>query len=280
MSAASSRTPRISVIVPAYNAFRFVGRALESILTQTMTDFELVVIDDGSTDGTGAIIDAYAARDPRMRVEHQANAGRPKALNRAIALARGNYIARMDADDIALPDRLQRQAAFLDLHPEVGIVGGSIKAIDETERKLNTFKYPVAPSAIRAQAATGSPMLIAGPTPMARREFLISLGGFRTTFEFAQDYDLALRALEKSDLANLDAVVVYYRFSSGQVSQKHSRRQSALAEVARISARLRKEGKPDPVVDGLHIDATSVERLGLDPAETERLRKLFLPLPT
>lgn len=276
---AASTRPRVSVIVPAYNAVRFIGRALESILTQTMSDLELIVIDDGSTDGTGAVIDAYAARDRRMRLEHQANSGLPKALNRAIELARGKYIARLDADDIALPDRLERQVALLDSRPEVGIVGGSIRAIDESDRKTTTFRYPVEPAAVRAQAATGSPVLVAGPTPMVRSEFLRSLGGFRETFDYAQDYDLALRALEKTEVANVDAVVVYYRFSSGQVTQKRHRRQSALAEVARISARQRKAGKPDPVVDGMYIDAKSVDQLGLEPAETERLRKMFLPPP-
>lgn len=269
--------PRVSVMVAAYNAVRFVARTLESVLTQTMRDLELIVVDDGSTDGTGAIIDAYASRDARIRVEHQPNAGRPKALNRAIAMARGKYIARLDADDIALPDRLEKQAAFLDANPEVSIVGGLMRGIDENDRKLGTYQYPVEPAAVRALAARGLPGLVPGPTPMARPEFVKSLGGFRTTFDLAQDYDLVLRALERTEVANLNTVVVYYRFSPGQATAKHARRQSALAEVARISARLRKAGKPDPVVDGLHIDATTVDRLGLEPAETERLRKMFLP---
>jgi glycosyltransferase involved in cell wall biosynthesis len=279
MSVRDAPSPLVSVIMPAYNVVRFIGRAIESVLTQTVRDLEFIVIDDGSTDGTGSLIDTYAARDPRMRVEHQPNSGRPKTLNRAIELARGKYIARLDADDIALPDRLEKQVAYLESHREVGLVGGSIRAIDENERKSTTFRYPSDPAAVKAQAATGSPVLIAGPTPMARAEFLRLIGGFRGTFDLAQDYDLALRALEKTQVANVDSVIVYYRFSAGQATQRFHRRQAALAEVARVSARQRKAGKPDPVVDGLYIDATSVERLGLDPAETERLRALFLPPP-
>jgi hypothetical protein len=157
------------------------------------------------------------------------------------------------------------------------MLGGAIRSMDIQGRKLDTYVYPVEPSAVRAEAATGSVMVVAGPTPMLRREFLISLGGFRTAFTYAEDYDLALRALEKAEVANLGEVIVYYRMHAAQVSNRHHRRQAALAEVARISARLRKAGKIDPVKTDMWIDATTVDQLGLDLAETEHLRALFLP---
>jgi hypothetical protein len=112
-----------------------------------------------------------------------------------------------------------------------------------------------------------------------RADFVKTLGGYRTAFDLAQDYDLVLRALEVADVVNLESLVVYYRLHPGQATHKYTRRQFAMAEVARISAKFRKAGKPDPVTDGLYLDATTVDRLGLDQAETERLRQLFLPPP-
>src|SRR5262245_25968130 len=110
----------------AYDAEPFVGRAVESILAQTLRDLELIVVDDGSRDRTGEVLRAAAARDPRVTVISQENAGVARSANRAAAVARGAYFARMDADDESLSDRLERQVAWLDRHPRAGVVGGAM----------------------------------------------------------------------------------------------------------------------------------------------------------
>jgi glycosyltransferase involved in cell wall biosynthesis len=113
-----SSAPLVSVVMSVFNGQAFLSEAVESILQQTLRDFEFVVIDDGSTDGTGDILSTFVERDKRMRVFRQENQGRPKSLNDGIALASGKYIARMDADDIALPDRLGKQVDFMERNLE------------------------------------------------------------------------------------------------------------------------------------------------------------------
>src|SRR5262249_10266218 len=117
--------PKVSVAMSVHNGERFLAEATDSILGQTFRDFELILVDDGSTDGSGAIADAYQRKDTRVRVIHQHKFGLVAALNQACEQARGEYIARMDADDVAIPDRLVRQVAFMDAHPEVAVLGGT-----------------------------------------------------------------------------------------------------------------------------------------------------------
>jgi len=128
----NANEPTLSVILPAYNREDFVAEAIESILTQTFTDFELIIIDDGSTDLTAAIIDGYAKRDSRIKIiTNEVNIGLIASLTKAHRLARGRYIARMDSDDISLPERLALQVAYLEAHPEIDIVGTYFNRIDE-----------------------------------------------------------------------------------------------------------------------------------------------------
>ena len=122
--------PRVSVILPAYNAEAYLKEAIDSILNQTFPDFQLIVINDCSTDGTEEIIRQYA--DPRLvPVKNEKNLGIAATLNRGLSLAQGDYIARMDADDISLPHRLERQVAYLDAHPDIAVLGTNVETFDE-----------------------------------------------------------------------------------------------------------------------------------------------------
>ncbi|MFD1958687.1 glycosyltransferase family 2 protein [Novosphingobium panipatense] len=118
------RPPRVSVLLPCYNGAAYLEEAVRSILLQTFADFELIVVDDGSTDATADILARMGRRDPRLRVVRQPNGGIVAALNTAIAHARGEYIARMDADDVSFPERFAFQVAWLDAHPATVLVGG------------------------------------------------------------------------------------------------------------------------------------------------------------
>jgi glycosyltransferase involved in cell wall biosynthesis len=119
----TNRSPLISVCMPVYNAERYVSEAIESVLSQTFKDFEFLILDDGSTDGSLAILKGHAERDPRIRLTSRPNKGLAPTLNELMDQARGEFVARMDADDVSLPERLERQADYLRKHPDCVIVG-------------------------------------------------------------------------------------------------------------------------------------------------------------
>ena len=147
----TSATPLVSVVMPVYNGERFVAEAIESVLEQTLPDFELIIINDGSTDTTASILEQYARRDTRIRVLTNQVAqgyGGEKASNEAYKLATGKYIAKLDADDIAHPTRLARQVAFLEENPAVFLVGTFLELIDADGHVTGTRNYPVTHQAI------------------------------------------------------------------------------------------------------------------------------------
>lgn len=255
-------TPRVSAFMPAYNAARWLKRAIDSLRTQTYRDIEIILVDDGSDDDTAAIMQAAARDDERIRSATIKHAGPAAAANHAVGMARGEYIARLDADDIALPDRLARQVAWLDDHPDIAALGGAIVVIDADERKLSTARFALAPDDIRRVALERSP--IAHPTIMMRRSVFLDVGGYRSAFDTAADYDLWLRISERTDLANLAEVLVYYRRHPGQISVRFNRRQSGMAALAAAIAAMRRRGEPDPIPEGFVATADSIRALGLD----------------
>ena len=138
-------SPKISVVMPAYNAAEYLDEAIRSILNQTFRDFEFIIINDGSTDDSISILDKQQKLDSRIRVYHQENQGMIAALNRGCRLARGKYIARMDADDISLPGRLEKQLKYMERHPQIGILGTWIYSIDKNgfeKSSLASFYKP------------------------------------------------------------------------------------------------------------------------------------------
>jgi glycosyltransferase involved in cell wall biosynthesis len=183
--------------MPVYNDERFVGRAVESILSQTLTAIELIVVDDGSTDGTAAVLARYA--DSRLRTVHQGNAGIARALNAAIDLSVAPKIARMDSDDIALPERLERQLAYLDAHPEYGMVGSSCDLVDVDGAPLGQTLVPVDDAAIRRRMIRANPFIHG--SVMLRREVFETVG--RYVSPFWEDYDLWWRVILRYRVANL-----------------------------------------------------------------------------
>lgn len=258
--------PRVSVVMPVLNVERFLAEALTSILDQTFTDFELVVVDDGSTDSSPAILEQFALRDPRLRVVRQEQAGLTPALNRGWRLARAPYIARMDGDDVALPDRLERQVVFLDGHPRVGVVGGAFVVLTELGERLGTITYSTADRELRRDLQRYN--CIPHPTAMIRREALERVGGYR--LERAEDYDLWLRIAEDWEIANLPEPVLLYRHHPRQYSVAHLDRQAAGALAARAAARLRADGLDDPIPSGGQITPSLLRQLGIDDAAVER----------
>lgn len=216
--------PRITVLLPVHNGGAYLDAAVRSILGQTFPDFELLAIDDGSTDGSGEVLRGY--RDPRLRlVENSRNLGIVETLNRGLSLARGEYIARMDSDDISLPERFERQSRFLDAHPEVGVVGTSGGLIDGREESLGSFRYPLSHEAICFSLHFFNPL--AHPSVMMRREVVLSSGGYRSVglsrgeTSFPEDYDLWWRLSDLTRLANLPNRLLLLRKHVGTVTARH-----------------------------------------------------------
>jgi len=237
--------PRISVAMSVYNNAAHLSSAIDSILGQSFTDFEFLIIDDGSTDGSDAIIDRFAATDSRIVPVHQANAGLIVSLNRMIAMARAPVIARMDGDDIALPERFARQIAFLDANPDIGVLGTGCTVIEEDGRpSTHKFENVISTEDILDDLRNGPPLC--HPSVMMRAEVVRSVGGYHAAYRHCEDYDLWLRLSERVKMANLPDRLLLYRHSAGQVSNRHAYAQKIGAAIAWEAHVERLAGRPDP----------------------------------
>jgi glycosyltransferase involved in cell wall biosynthesis len=202
----------VSVLLPVYNAGPALGRAIESILAQDDPDFELILIDDGSTDVSRELIRDYARRDERIRpVLHERNMGLAGTLNEGIELASNPLVARMDQDDESLPNRLRVQAAFMERRPGVAVAGSWVYHMGAKRRFDRLVEFPTEPDQIRAQLPREN--CIYHPSVMFRRDEILALGGYRPEFKNAEDYDLWLRVSKVHDLAVIPEPLLRYRFS-------------------------------------------------------------------
>ena len=231
---------------------RFLAEAIESVLGQSVSELELLVIDDGSNDVTPEILDGFAARDRRVVVRRQDNQGRTPSLNRGVALARAPLVARLDADDVCLPERFARRVAFLDRHPAVALVGGAVRLIDDGGRAFKESRYPLSDDEIRRAFAYTTPFVHSAV--MFRRSAFDAAGGYRTCLVETEDLDLWLRIAERHELANLPDTVVAYCLHGGQATVRGLELQALCLVAARLSARARGAGEPDPLADAARID--------------------------
>jgi glycosyltransferase involved in cell wall biosynthesis len=197
-----------------YDGAQWVGDAVESLLTQTLADVEVIVIDDGSTDATPDVL--AALRDRRLCVERRARGGLTRALTRALELARAPLVARLDADDVALPDRLALQHRFLDDHPDVGLLGTWAREVDTAGREVAIVRPPVDDVALRRALIRANPFVHS--SVMMRRSALDRAGGYDPSFPVAQAYDLWMRMSRVTHLANLAEPLVIRRLAPGRVS--------------------------------------------------------------
>ena len=259
------QSPRVSVILPAFNAERFVAEAVDSILGQSLAEFELIAIDDGSTDTTGSLLAARAAHDPRIRIIARGNRGLTRSLNEGLETARADYVAIMNADDVSLPERLATQAAFLDLHPAVAAVGSQTRLMLADGKAGPATSLPESPAAIRSFLLRAS--ALAHPAVMLRRQAVLDAGGYRAQIEPAEDYDLWLRLAERHDLANLPDVLLHYRVHAGQSTARAYEAVAIASLVAQAAARARRAGRPDPVNGLASIGRGFAEQLGITAAE-------------
>lgn len=237
--------PAISVAMSVYNGEQFLAIAIESILEQTFTDFEFLILNDGSIDSSAAIIDEYAAKDKRIRAIHRSNKGLVFSLNQMITEARTPLIARMDCDDISLPERFARQIAFLDANPEYGVLGTWTSDIDEYGQPfpLEGADHAVTHDGFISQI--GGAMLC-HPSVIMRRDAVLSVGGYHQAFKHCEDFDLWLRLAGVTKLCSLPERLVLYRHWSNQVSTRYAYIQRIGAAVSLAAYKERAAGRPDP----------------------------------
>jgi hypothetical protein len=259
--------PSVSVVMSVYNGQAFLSEAVESILGQTLRNFEFLIVDDGSADGTAEILAGYASRDPRMRVLRHENKGRAVSLNIGISLAIGEYIARMDADDVAMPYRLKEQLEFMELHPDVGLLGGAVELINTTGQTIKTARPPLEDSEIKSLMLRFNPIF--HPSVVMRKRVALAAGGFRKALLDADDYDLWLRMGERTRLANLGKPILKYRIHSGQVTIQNLEHQTLCVVAARTAAMFRSRGLTDPLSEVNDVTPHLLGTLGVTAAEIQ-----------
>jgi glycosyltransferase involved in cell wall biosynthesis len=236
----------VTVLMPVYNAASYLQAAIESIRRQTHSEFEFLIVDDGSTDGSGEILQGLAAQDSRIRIIRGMHEGVAAARNRGLAQARGTVVVCMDADDIAMPERIELQLGYLARHPDVTAVGSALRLIDKDGDPLAPpTKYPLTAEEVREGLRMGH-CALGQPTVAMRREAAIAVGGYRPAFEPADDYDLWIRLSERHALANMPDVLVDYRWHGNNTTVRDRRRQALGAQIAKLAAAERRLGRPDP----------------------------------
>ncbi len=209
--------PSLSVILPVYNGQEYLAEAIESVLSQSFGDFELIIINDGSRDDSADVVAAYG--DPRIRYFEQQNRGLPATLNRAISLTRGEYIARQDQDDVCLPSRFEKQVAFLDKHPDVGLVGTGAQIWAGRERTNRFLMHPTDNAQLKFGLLFDN--YFVHSSVMMRRSMLADIGGYTedAARQPPEDFELWSRAMKQYKLANLPEVLHAYREVEGSMSR-------------------------------------------------------------
>lgn len=267
--------PIVSVVMVVRNVERFLAEAIESILGQTFTEFEFVIVDFGSTDRSKTIVASYALKDGRVKIHEVPECSLPEARNAGCFLANGRYIAMMDADDISVPERLMWEVEFLEKHPKVGVVGGAVERIDATGARVPDSALPgwalLQPPVDNRelQSALLKECIFLQSTVLMRRDAFHMVGGYRAAFAQAEDYDLWLRIAEHFELANLKQVVLKYRIHTHQMSLRRRKEQTFATLAARASADLRRDGNPDPFNGVQELTPAVLAGLGVNEARQQ-----------
>ncbi len=242
---------RVSVLLPAYNAESTLREAVESVLAQTYRDFELVLIDDGSTDGTLGIMQAAARRDPRVRLIVHDNMGMGASLNHAMAAVDAEWVARMDADDVMMPARLERQMDFLDAHPDLAVASCLVYYADEQGDVIARSTSDLfSPDDLVRYLRTNRLIAVSHPGAIMNRRAVLAVGGYRPQFWPSEDLDLWNRLAERGHLVLVQPeYLLKYRIHAASicVAEPHlSMRQIRWVKKCMVA---RRAGRPEPSLE-------------------------------
>jgi glycosyltransferase involved in cell wall biosynthesis len=245
MGNGNGKVPAVSVVMPVFNTERYVAHALQSILDQTFTDFEFIILDDESTDSSVHIIQEFAERDERIRFFPLEHRGYVSLLRRGLNHCRGEFVARMDSDDIALPDRFEKQIAYLQQNPDCVAVGSRVVLIDPYGAKVERPTHKTTHEEIEGELLNGVGWAMVHPTVMMRREPLMRVGGYREDLMVSEDLDLFLRLGEVGKLVNLPDVLLQYRQHLQSVNYTKYEAQKAVKRQI-VSDAFKRRGMPFP----------------------------------
>jgi glycosyltransferase involved in cell wall biosynthesis len=238
--AASTAAPTVSVVMAVYNSEMYLTDSIDSILAQTFTDWEMICIDDGSSDGSLEVLRGYERADERVRVITRENTGVTRARNDAIAVARGRYIAVMDSDDVALPERLRRQVEYMESNPECVGLGAAVRVVGPDLKPLYDEPKALDHETIDCQTLAGSGAAIREPVAMFRAQAVREVSGYRDEIFAHQDSDLYLRLAEIGRLANLPDTLLLYRLRLGSINRTQRALQAQYGSKVLRDARVRR----------------------------------------
>jgi GT2 family glycosyltransferase len=258
------------------NGETYLDQAIESILTQGFTDFEFIIVDDGSTDRTSTILAAYCARDSRVAVFSRNNQGQASALNFACRQAKGKYVLNLDADDVALPGRIEKQLAFMEKNPETALLGTASRLVWADGRTIRERIPPADDASIRRELVIRAS--ICHTSIAMRKDVFLAAGGYRAPFKCGQDYDLFLRIAEHGKLANLEEVLVLHRIHGNQKSSLRFEQAVLAGMAAQLAAKLRAENKSEtPLLEeGDPLSRETLRKFGVTDEEMDKTILLVL----
>lgn len=243
----SQNKPPISVLMSVYNGERWLNEAIQSVLNQTLTDFEFVIVNDGSKDRSLEIINQFALRDHRIVVVDKPNTGLADSLNQGIKQARGDWIARIDADDLCASERIQKQYALAQTNSNLVLIGSGLMEIDEAGQPGKVYLYPTSHADILNRLTTVR-SVFPHSSVFYKTEVVRKMGGYRLRIKRAEDWDLWLRFSETGKISCVDEPLVKVRKHTNQISHdEQGRRQIIDSRVAMTSYWLRQYGFIDPV---------------------------------
>lgn len=237
----------VTVLMSCYNGEKWLSESIESILSQTFKNFEFLIIDDGSRDRSLQIMKEYEKKDPRIHVESKKNSGLPDSLNFGLQKAKGTWIARLDADDIAEPNRLQKQYDLAMSDPQLILIGSAFLETDQHGHTGKIQYYPAGHKKLKKNLLTKR-RFFAHSSSLYHKETVLKAGGYRPRIKKSEDYDLWLRISEMGKMAAIKEPLVRFRTHPDQISHEDSgRRQITDGRVALVSYWLRNMGATDPV---------------------------------
>lgn len=272
MQSSRRGSPTVSVVMAVFDGEQFVAEAVDSILSQSFSDLELIVVNDGSIDGTAGILESY--QDCRLRVLSQDNNGLTRSLVRAAECAQGKYIARQDSDDVSDPVRIERQVQYLEAHPDVVLLGTSAVLIDACGEEFGRTLVETDPEAISRKLDEEN-QFVHGSILM-RAEAFRRVGGYREQFLYGQDYDLVARLSERWKVANLKEAYYFRRVSPDMISMKYNAVQVGfrdLAKTLRIERMTTGSDRLDTQAVVKELD--EIARCPQDPHYLDRHRKAY-----
>jgi hypothetical protein len=258
---ASVAEPAVSVLIAVRNGAAYLDESLASLAAQSFEDFEIVVVDNGSTDGTAGIIRDWARREPRLRAFRLEHRGVSASRNLAAAKARAPLLAPLDSDDLALPHRLAVQVAAMNARPLLALLGSAVELIDTRGRRIGSLRYPPGDAELRAFLREGK--VFAHSSVIMRRAAFLAAGGYRAGLGLAEDFDLWLRMAEHGEMANLAEPLVRYRMHDHSTTARGRVRQAIAMGCVGAAREARRLGRPEPFHRGVPLLRAALPLLGL-----------------